>query len=81
MEENWEDVGCSICRGQWERGERPRLMAESLYMHTRLYVCTGCGSYWEERERYACTIQSEEARRSYPEAFPAFDKAKQGAGP
>ncbi len=80
MEKNWMDMGCSICRGQWERGERPRLVAENVYLHSRLYTCAACGSYWEELERYACTISIEEARKNYAEAFLAFDEKKKEIG-
>lgn len=70
MTDQWKEKGCSICRTQWERGDRPALVAESTYLHSRLYQCRSCACYWEESERYADTITAREAEIRYPEAFP-----------
>jgi hypothetical protein len=37
-----------------------------LVLHTRLYRCAACGSYWEENERYANVIPEAAARADYP---------------
>ena len=65
----WERKGCPICRRMWEvRGQPPRL-GVSLVRQTYLHQCEECGTYWEQHERYADTISSEEAKRFYPEFF------------
>lgn len=66
----WNKKGCPTCRGQWESGQRPVELAVSLTLHSRLHRCSACGTYWEQHERFADTVDEAEARRLYPEAFP-----------
>jgi hypothetical protein len=67
----WSDKGCAMCRGQWESGQRPREIAVSVELHSRLHCCDACGAYWEQSERYADVVDEVEARKLYPEAFSA----------
>jgi hypothetical protein len=53
-----------MCRAVWERGEQTATLSAwgvSYELHTRLYRCDACGSYWEELERYAHQIPDAEA--------------------
>ena len=65
----WKEKGCPTCRGLWESGLRPPELAASDELHSRLHRCSSCGSLWEQHERYADTIDEQEARRLYPDAF------------
>jgi hypothetical protein len=38
-------------------------------LHSRLYRCNSCGTFWEQHERHADVTTEIEARRLYPEAF------------
>jgi hypothetical protein len=38
----------------------------SVTLHTRLYRCEVCESYWEENERYANVIPENTVRADYP---------------
>jgi uncharacterized Zn finger protein len=62
----WKDKGCAICRRQWMSGERPEQLAVCIALHTRLYRCAECGSYWEENERYADVITKAAVISNYP---------------
>ncbi len=66
----WESKGCESCRRQWESGERPPELAINFALHSRLHRCPVCGTFWEQHERFADTIEEQEARRLYPDAFP-----------
>lgn len=59
--------------GSLESGGRPPQLAISLELHTRLYRCTTCLSYWEENERYAdgaeMAVQSD-----YPDVIIVVDR-------
>ncbi len=59
----WNEQGCAQCRGAWESGDRSALafVGVSYALHTRLYHCRACKSFWEELGRYAHEISSEEA--------------------
>jgi len=63
----WESKGCPICRRMWEIGEQPHRLGISLARQTYLHQCEVCGTYWEQHERYADTISSDEAKYFYPE--------------
>ena len=63
----WEDKGCPVCRRKWETGEQPRRLGISLTRQTYLHQCDECKTFWEQRERYADVITSEEAKLFYPE--------------
>lgn len=65
----WQSKGCAACRGLWERGDHPPELATNILLHARLHRCSSCGTYWEQLERYADTIDEEDARKSYPDAF------------
>lgn len=60
------DPGCAVCRQQWASGRRPEEIALNITLHTRLYRCVVCGSYWEENERYANVISETAVRADYP---------------
>lgn len=61
-----QDPGCAVCRQLWASGQRPELLVLDLVLHTRLYRCAACGSYWEENERYANVIAEAAVRADYP---------------
>jgi hypothetical protein len=65
----WENKGCEVCRKLWESGKRPPELAVNFELHSRLHRCSTCGSYWEQLERYADTVDEEEAKEHFPEAF------------
>lgn len=65
----WKDKGCPVCRRLWESGQRPPELAVQYDLHSRLHRCSACGSYWEQYERHADTIDESEAKRLYPDAF------------
>jgi len=60
----WNDQGCGSCRASWESGSREnvRQVGTSVELHSRLYRCTVCGSFWAELERFVHEISAEEAR-------------------
>lgn len=58
-----------ICRRQWEEGSPPPELAVSQERRATLYRCDVCGTFWEQFERYADVVSSEDARRYYQEAF------------
>lgn len=62
----WKNKGCAVCRQQWMSGERPEQLAMNIALHTRLYRCSVCGSYWEENERYADVISTAAVISDYP---------------
>jgi hypothetical protein len=62
----WKDKGCAVCRLQWMSDERPQQLGVSFALHTRLYRCSDCGSYWEENERYADVIAKGAVLSDYP---------------
>jgi hypothetical protein len=66
---DWKEKGCAVCRALWESGQRPLELAVRYDLHSRLHRCSSCGAYWEQNERYADTIDEQEARRLYPDAF------------
>lgn len=66
----WKEKGCQVCRHQWEAGERPRELAVSYALHTRLHRCDVCGTFWEQHERFADVIGEMDALRLYKNAFP-----------
>ncbi|RZU64134.1 hypothetical protein EV379_0428 [Microterricola gilva] len=57
----WEEQGCEVCRQQWMSGDRPQYLATNIERHTTLFRCVVCGSYWEDRERYAVEVTKSEA--------------------
>jgi len=63
----FDEQGCPVCREQWLTGSRPAFLALSIELHTRLFRCEVCGSYWEELERYAVQVSPSEARLHFPE--------------
>lgn len=63
----WEDKGCALCRRIWETGDQPRRLGISLARQAYLHQCDECKAFWEQLERYADVITSEEAKRFYPE--------------
>jgi hypothetical protein len=63
----WDEKGCFICRRQWETGIQPRRLGINLARQTYLHQCNECRSFWEQYERYADVISSEEAQRFYPD--------------
>lgn len=65
----WKEKGCPVCRGLWESGQRPPELAVRYDLHSRLHRCSFCGTFWEQHERYADTIEEQEARHLYPDAF------------
>jgi hypothetical protein len=69
MAGEWQHKGCERCRGLWESGRRPPQLGVSHELHSRIYRCDTCGTFWEQHERYADVITEIEARRLYPEAF------------
>ena len=69
MAKVWERKGCEVCRKLWESGERPPELAINFALHSRLHRCNVCGTFWEQHERFADTIEEQEARDLYPDAF------------
>lgn len=69
MDKVWESKGCAACRKLWESGERPPELAVNFVLHSRLHRCAVCGTFWEQHERFADTIEEQEARILYPDAF------------
>ncbi len=69
MDTEWESKGCKTCRKLWESGERPPELAVSFVLHSRLHRCAVCGTFWEQYERFADTIEEQEARNFYSNAF------------
>jgi hypothetical protein len=65
----WQNKGCEVCRALWESGDHPPELSVNISLHARLHRCSSCGTYWEQLERYADTINELEARERYPEAF------------
>lgn len=63
----FDEQGCAVCRELWSTGSRPAHIALSIELHTRLFHCEMCGSYWEELERYAVQVSPTEARLHFPE--------------
>lgn len=61
----WKDKGCTVCRQTWISGERPEYIVENIELHTRLYRCATCNTYWEENERYADVIPEITVRVDY----------------
>jgi hypothetical protein len=59
----WQQQGCPACRAAWESGLRTglRYIGVSDELHARLYQCNICRAYWEELERYAHEISSDQA--------------------
>lgn len=70
----WEEKGCEVCRQQWRAGERPMQLAVNIELHTRLYRCSICGTYWEENERYADVIPEVAVLSDYPGAIQKENK-------
>jgi hypothetical protein len=70
----WKEMGCVVCRQQWMSGERPEELAVSIGLHTRLYQCSVCGSYWEENERYANVIIPARVLSDYPHVIKKEDE-------
>lgn len=70
MTTDWEAKGCEACRKLWESGQRPPELAVNVSLHSRLHRCAVCGTFWEQNERFADTIEEQEARGLYPDAFP-----------
>jgi hypothetical protein len=62
----WKEKGCAVCRQQWMAGQRPEQLTINIELHTRLYRCSVCGSYWEENERYADVITEATVLSDYP---------------
>ena len=62
----WTEKVCIVCRQQWLSGKRPEKLAVNIELHTRLYRCTICGSYWEENERYADVVTQAAVLSDYP---------------
>ena len=69
MASAWESKGCQACRKLWEAGQRPPELAVNLVLHSKLHRCTACGTFWEQNERFADTIEEQDARRFYPDTF------------
>ena len=61
----WDEQGCTVCREQWMSGERPHYLSMNVERNTKLYKCSVCGNYWEERERYAVQVTKVEAAENY----------------
>jgi len=61
----WEKKGCFDCCRLWEKGQTPPLLFESIELHTKLYKCSICGTFWEEYERYADVVTGNEAKDRY----------------
>ncbi len=67
----WEQQGCAVCRRQWESGERPQFVAESIADRSRLYRCDVCGTWWLSTERYAVAVEEHEISGMYGESLGA----------
>ena len=65
----WQTKGCVACRHLWESGGRPSQLATNLELHSRLYRCTTCLSYWEENERYADVVPESTVLADYPDVI------------
>jgi hypothetical protein len=65
----WKDKGCPVCRSLWESGKQPLELAVNYSTHSRLHRCPSCGTYWEQNERYADTVDPPEVQMLYPGAF------------
>lgn len=66
---SWESKGCMVCRGQWEAGTPPPELVVSQERRATLHRCTVCGAFWEQFERYADVISSEDIYRYYDKLF------------
>jgi hypothetical protein len=69
----WQTKGCAVCRDLWESGGRPTQLSISLELHTRLYRCAACLSYWEENERYADVVSDTTVQCDYPDVIIMVD--------
>ena len=66
MIKEWKDQGCDYCRDHWFAYDgRLILLVDSIALQARLYQCPKCRCYWEESQRYAREISTDEARRNY----------------
>jgi len=65
----WKEMGCPVCRRQWESGPSPPEIAVSIARQASLHRCNTCGAYWEETQRFATIIDEVEARVWFPDAF------------
>jgi len=74
----WQEQGCPTCRKAWESGQRDsiRYIGISFELHGRLYQCSECNAYWEELERFAHEISSDEAQAFINTA--TFEEASNG---
>ena len=67
----WESQGCEVCRTQWESGDRPRFVAESIPDRSELHRCEVCGIWWLLIERYAAAVEPDDIRPTYGEYLDA----------
>ena len=70
----WDTKGCAICRRLWETGEQPMRIGISLARQSHLHQCDICGSYWEQSERHADQLTSEQAHTYFGNLFHGKDK-------
>ena len=56
---------------QWESGERPRFVGESVPDRSGLYQCDVCGTWWLMTERYAVAVEPDDVREVYGEYLDA----------
>ncbi len=61
----WESKGCAVCRQLWVTGQMPPELDVNLAEHASLHRCLACGTYWEQRERYADVVSEDEAKQRY----------------
>lgn len=59
----WKLQGCGNCRAAWSTANRDslRLLGTNCARHARVYVCSACGAYWDENERYASQVTEGDA--------------------
>jgi hypothetical protein len=65
----WEKKGCTVCRKLWETGEQPPRIGISLFRQSYLHRCDSCGCYWEQSERHADQITTEQASMYFENLF------------
>jgi hypothetical protein len=68
---DWNKKGCETCRRQVLSGQSDLLEKTASVPFLMLRRCPECHSYWEVGDREAHVITLEEARKTFPDAFPS----------
>ena len=70
---DWLSQGCQHCRDSWSRQHEDVLPVVSVIEEGPVLLrrCRRCGAWWEENLREMHVVNEAEARRTFPDAFPA----------